>query len=194
MSIHSLRLGLFCILSYTGAEARIEPPTRRSVHKPHCSANYPNLLPLIGFALAFPKNDKHFRGPHKVKILVSIHSLRLGLFCILSYTGAEARIEPPTRRSVHKPHCSANYPNLLPLIGFALAFPKNDKHFRGPHKVKILVSARSLRLGYFCILSYTGALRWNRTTDTRIFSPLLYRLSYEAKWRFRRDLNPRSSA
>ena len=65
-----------------------------------------------------------------LKILVSIHSLRLGLLCILSYTGAEARIEPPTRRSVHKPHCSANYPNLLPLIGFALAFPKNDKQDR----------------------------------------------------------------
>jgi hypothetical protein len=24
----------------------------------------------------------------------------------------------------------------------------------------------------------SGAQRWNRTTDTRIFSPLLYRLSY----------------
>ena len=26
---------------------------------------------------------------------------------------------------------------------------------------------------------FHGALRWNRTTDTRIFSPLLYRLSYQ---------------
>ena len=39
-----------------------------------------------------------------------------------------------------------------------------------------------------------GALKWNRTTDTGIFSPLLYRLSYEAIWRSQRDSNPRSSA
>ena len=27
-----------------------------------------------------------------------------------------------------------------------------------------------------------GGFKWNRTTDTRIFSPLLYQLSYEAKF------------
>ena len=27
-----------------------------------------------------------------------------------------------------------------------------------------------------------GGQRWNRTTDTRIFNPLLYRLSYLAKF------------
>ena len=39
-----------------------------------------------------------------------------------------------------------------------------------------------------------GASGQNRTADTRIFSPLLYRLSYRGKnkWRFGRDLNPRS--
>ena len=30
------------------------------------------------------------------------------------------------------------------------------------------------------LLIYFGGQRWNRTTDTRIFSPLLYRLSYLA--------------
>ena len=37
-----------------------------------------------------------------------------------------------------------------------------------------------------------GALGRNRTTDTRIFSPLLYRLSYRAvnEWWAFRDLNP----
>ena len=46
------------------------------------------------------------------------------------------------------------------------------------------------------IFIHHGGSSGNRTSDTRIFSPLLYRLSYEAKnkWRFRRDLNPRSSA
>ena len=37
-----------------------------------------------------------------------------------------------------------------------------------------------------------GASRRNRTTDTRIFSPLLYRLSYGTIiWRSGRDSNPR---
>ena len=39
-----------------------------------------------------------------------------------------------------------------------------------------------------------GGSEWNRTIDTGIFSPLLYRLSYRAIWRSRRGLNPRSSA
>ena len=39
-----------------------------------------------------------------------------------------------------------------------------------------------------------GGSSGNRTSDTGIFSPLLYRLSYEAKWRSQRDSNPRSSA
>ena len=34
------------------------------------------------------------------------------------------------------------------------------------------------------------AQRRNRTADTRIFSPLLYRLSYQGKWRPEGDLNP----
>ena len=46
-----------------------------------------------------------------------------------------------------------------------------------------------------------GASGRNRTNDTRIFSPLLYRLSYRgksgatsARWRLGRDLNPRPPA
>ena len=38
---------------------------------------------------------------------------------------------------------------------------------------------------------HDGAQRWNRTTDTGIFSPLLYRLSYLGiKWRPERGSNP----
>ncbi len=35
-----------------------------------------------------------------------------------------------------------------------------------------------------------GAFERNRTTDTGIFSPLLYQLSYKGKWRPEGDLNP----
>ena len=36
-----------------------------------------------------------------------------------------------------------------------------------------------------------GGLSRNRTSDTRIFSPLLYRLSYETTWLREKDLNQR---
>ena len=39
-----------------------------------------------------------------------------------------------------------------------------------------------------------GASGRNRTNDTRIFSPLLYQLSYRGEWRLGRDLNPRPPA
>ena len=44
------------------------------------------------------------------------------------------------------------------------------------------------------IIIINGGSSGNRTSDTGIFSPLLYRLSYEAIWRSRRGSNPRSSA
>ena len=49
---------------------------------------------------------------------------------------------------------------------------------------------------YILLNKKNGGSSGNRTSDTGIFSPLLYRLSYEAnnKWRFQRDSNPRSSA
>ena len=59
------------------------------------------------------------------------------------------------------------------------------------------VAKHSIQLSYECINNFfnkNGGSSGNRTSDTRIFSPLLYRLSYEAKWRSRRGSNPRSSA
>ena len=41
---------------------------------------------------------------------------------------------------------------------------------------------------------FLGASGRNRTTDTRIFSPLLYRLSYRGIWRRRWGSNPRPPA
>ena len=59
--------------------------------------------------------------------------------------------------------------------------------------LKVLKHKKTLNIGLY---SLPGGSSWNRTNDTRIFSPVLYRLSYEAtnNWRFRRDLNPRSPA
>ena len=49
----------------------------------------------------------------------------------------------------------------------------------------------TLPLSYYRI---NGALGRNRTTDTEIFSLLLYRLSYQGKWRRGRGSNPRPPA
>ena len=43
-------------------------------------------------------------------------------------------------------------------------------------------------------LNVIGASGWNRTADTGIFSPLLYRLSYRGIWRLGRGSNPRPPA
>ena len=39
-----------------------------------------------------------------------------------------------------------------------------------------------------------GASEWSRTTDTGIFSPLLYQLSYRGKMAIRRGLEPLTSS
>ena len=44
------------------------------------------------------------------------------------------------------------------------------------HFSKNIQNAKKLLI----LLNFDGGQRWNRTTDTRIFSPLLYRLSYLA--------------
>ena len=58
---------------------------------------------------------------------------------------------------------------------------------------------RYLHLGKVALyqMSYArmnGASGRNRTNDTRIFSPLLYQLSYRGKWRPRWGSNPRPPA
>ncbi|SPO69228.1 protein of unknown function [Pseudomonas sp. JV241A] len=57
-----------------------------------------------------------------------------------------------------------------------------SRHFRARESLRSLINRRhekspkeSLRLGLFGI---SGAQRRNRTADTGIFNPLLYRLSY----------------
>ncbi len=50
-----------------------------------------------------------------------------------------------------------------------------------PSKFSKVRSVHLIETSPNCVFSdknINGAQRWNRTTDTRIFSPLLYRLSY----------------
>ena len=51
---------------------------------------------------------------------------------------------------------------------------------RGGAGILLVKSKKPRFLGAFCF--YLGGLGRNRTTDTRIFNPLLYRLSYQANY------------
>jgi hypothetical protein len=44
----------------------------------------------------------------------------------------------------------------------------------------VLGNENANRMGWRFVKSYLGGPGRNRTTDTRIFNPLLYRLSYQA--------------
>ena len=73
---------------------------------------------------------------------------------------------------------------------------KRDSNPRGCYTLSVFKTDPFSQTWVF-LHKYGGSGR-NRTADTRIFSPLLYLLSYRAintiklKWRSRRDLNPRS--
>src|SRR5699024_10575492 len=73
------------------------------------------------------------------------------------------------------------------LIAYMYRLPKltnSCNHFALSH-----YDYKKINKHYACLY---GSRR-NRTADTRIFSPLLYRLSYRAEyvWRRKRDSNPR---
>ena len=59
---------------------------------------------------------------------------------------------------------------------------------------------RNLLISYYSNVFVYGGFKWNRTTDTGIFSPLLYQLSYEAinfrykKMATRNGLEPSTSS
>lgn len=63
----------------------------------------------------------------------------------------------------------------------------NETRTRDPHLGKVML----------CQLSYArldGAPKWNRTTDTGIFSPLLYLLSYRGRMATQKGLEPSASS
>ena len=53
--------------------------------------------------------------------------------------------------------------------------------FVAKHSIQLSYE-RNIKKQSTIILLINGGSEWNRTTDTRIFSPLLYRLSYRATY------------
>ena len=97
---------------------------------------------------------------------------------------------------------------MVPYLVFTSVFGKIKGAFQRPYGADYEARTRYLHLGkvalyqmsyarLFClnteeteVSSVFGALGRNRTNDTRIFSPLLYQLSYQGKsWWERLDSN-----
>ena len=110
-------------------------------------------------------------------------------------TGSPTRVQSPARRR--------------PLLHSKSAAPKKKRHtnvclfFFGAGdeartryldlgKVALYQMSYARRRHHYC--SAYGASGRGRTGDTRIFSPLLYQLSYRGIWRPRRGSNPRPPA
>ena len=112
-----------------------------------------------------------------------------------TFAGFPARVQSPARRR--------------PILRSKIAAPKKKRHtfvclfFFGAGdeartryldlgKVALYQMSYARRRHHYC--SAYGASGRGRTGDTRIFSPLLYQLSYRGIWRPRRGSNPRPPA
>ena len=80
-------------------------------------------------------------------------------------------------------------------VGWGILFGAGDEartRYLDLGKVALYQMSYARRRHHYC--SAYGASGRGRTGDTRIFSPLLYQLSYRGKWRPRRGSNPRPPA
>ena len=58
---------------------------------------------------------------------------------------------------------------------------KFDPCFKSPLRMQNGEPAFAISPFHYFTIFFRGGIDWNRTSDTRIFSPLLYHLSYDAK-------------
>ena len=54
--------------------------------------------------------------------------------------------------------------------------------FVAKHSIQLSYERKDTNKAFINIIIKNGGSEWNRTIDTRIFSPLLYRLSYRATY------------
>ena len=109
----------------------------------------------------------------------------------------------PHSRSVTRPQATMIFalqksaaPKTKPHpVGWGFVFGAGDEartRYLDLGKVALYQMSYARRRHHYC--STYGASGRGRTGDTRIFSPLLYQLSYRGKWRPRRGSNPRPPA
>ena len=144
-------------------------------------ADYKSAALPLSHASKTLKNDEHFSVSlcqENPCVFSFSPSLFLCILCMLV----------PKRESNHR-HCFTNSTQSLRAFSrnhfrffvVLLRLLKLTSNFKNFCFKKILVSFLFCSKSFLMHTLYAGALRWNRTTDTRIFSPLLYRLSYQGK-------------
>ena len=106
-------------------------------------------------------------------------------------------IQRASRRSRQRVQaCPRHIPKRIPHpIGWGILFGAGDEartRYLDLGKVALYQMSYARRRHHYC--SAYGASGRGRTGDTRIFSPLLYQLSYRGIWRPRRGSNPRPPA
>ena len=137
-----------------------------------------SALPL-GYGAVFGADDEI-----RTRDLILTKDVRYHL-CHISIERGERRFLP--KRGI-----------AAPLRGRAGAGPPNWSGLRGSNPLPRPWQGRALpdelRPRMAPVFQHHGASGRSRTNDTRIFSPLLYQLSYRGKWRPRWGSNPRPPA
>ena len=107
----------------------------------------------------------------------------------------------PHSRSVTRPQATdfaqqnRRSKKIRPPFGWSYFFGAGDEartRYLDLGKVALYQMSYARKRHHYC--GTDGASGRGRTGDTRIFSPLLYQLSYRGKWRPRRGSNPRPPA
>ena len=119
-----------------------------------------------------------------------------------SSTVRRGEVTPPYERLSQAPTLAGfatqnrNAPKTNPHpVGWGFVFGAGDEartRYLDLGKVALYQMSYARRRHHYC--GACGASGRGRTGDTRIFSPLLYQLSYRGKWRPRRGSNPRPPA
>ena len=110
-------------------------------------------------------------------------------------TGSPTRVQSPARRQplLHsKSAASKKKRHTNVCLFFFGAGDEARTRYLDLGKVALYQMSYARRRHHYC--SAYGASGRGRTGDTRIFSPLLYQLSYRGIWRPRRGSNPRPPA
>ena len=110
-------------------------------------------------------------------------------------TGSPTRVQSPARRRHHFCVAKVQLQKRKTPMWVSFFFGAGDEartRYLDLGKVALYQMSYARRRHHYC--SAYGASGRGRTGDTRIFSPLLYQLSYRGIWRPRRGSNPRPPA
>ena len=174
-----------CFFSSLGADARRPPSFFTRRYRMPCAAKKRRAAWRVSF----------FVITHRFCCLHSRTSQGRGSVRGEPLTGSPTRVQSPARRrSLLRSKSAApkkkRHTNVC--LFFFGAGDEARTRYLDLGKVALYQMSYARRRHHYC--SAYGASGRGRTGDTRIFSPLLYQLSYRGIWRPRRGSNPRPPA